>query len=65
MWNFLMALFAGTTVGSTHTAQRIVKPFLALLAIGVIVAGLIYAFVILSAVSERNNSHHVNTHSSH
>jgi hypothetical protein len=65
MWNFLLALFAGTTVGSTKTAQRTVKPLLAFLAIGVIVAGLIYAFVMLSAVSERNNTRHVSTHSSH
>ena len=65
MWNFLLALFAGSTIGSTRTARRTVKPILALILIGVLVAGVIYAGVILKAVSERNNTPHVSPHSSH
>ena len=65
MWNFFLALFAGSTIGSTHTARRWVKPVLALFFIGVLVAGVIYVGVILQALSERSNTHHVSSHSSH
>ena len=65
MWNFLLALFVGSAAGSTRIAQRSVTPILALLAIGVIVAGLIYACVIFKAVSERSSKPHVSTHSTH
>lgn len=65
MWNFLLALFAGSTIGSTRTAQRSVKPILFLILIGVLVAGVIYVGVVLKAVSERSNSPHVHAHSTH
>ena len=65
MWNFLLALFVGTAAGSTRTAQRSVRPILILLLLGAIVAGVIYACVVFKAVSERNNTPHVSTHSSH
>ena len=65
MWNFFLALFAGSTIGSTRTAQRSVKPILLLVFIGVLVAGIIYVGVVLEALSERNNTPHVSTHSSH
>jgi ABC-type Na+ efflux pump permease subunit len=65
MWNFLLALFAGSTIGSTRTAQRSVKPILVLILIGVLVAGVIYVSVVLKAVSERSNTPHVSPHSSH
>lgn len=65
MWNFLLALFVGSAAGSTRTAQRSVKPILAIFAIGLVVAGLIYAFVVIKAVSERSNHPHVRTHSTH
>ena len=65
MWNFLLAIFAGSTVGSTRVARRWVRPVLALFIIGVLVAGVIYVGVIVQALSERNNTHHVSTHSSH
>jgi hypothetical protein len=63
MWNFLLALFVGSTVGSTRTAQRIVRPLLALFAIGVIIAGIVYVGVVVKAVSERSQSPHVHAHS--
>lgn len=65
MWNFLLSLFAGSTVGNTRTAQQFVRPVLAVFAIGVVIAGVIYACVVLRAVSERRNSSHVYSHSSH
>jgi ABC-type Na+ efflux pump permease subunit len=65
MWNFLLALFVGSAAGSTRTAQRSVRPILALLAFGVVVAGLIYACVIFKAVKERSSKLHVSTHSTH
>ena len=65
MWNFLLAIFAGSTVGSTRTARRWVRPVLALFFFGVLVAGVIYVGVIVQALSERSNTHHVSTRSSH
>ncbi len=61
MWNFLLALFVGSTVGSTRAAQRLVRPLLILFALGILVAGLIYTFVVLKAVSERTTGPHVHT----
>ena len=63
MWNFLLALFVGSKVGSTRTAQRIIRPLLALFAIGVIIAGIVYVGVVVKAVSERSQSPHVHAHS--
>jgi ABC-type Na+ efflux pump permease subunit len=59
MWNFLMALFLGSTVGSTRTAQRLVRPLLVLVIIGSVIAGTIYMAIVLRAVSERNRNPHV------
>ena len=64
MWNFLLALFVGGAVGSSRTAQRLVRPLLVLFAVGVIIAGLIYVCVVFKAVSERNDAPHVYTHHS-
>ena len=65
MWNFLLALFAGSTIGSTRTVRRSVRPVVILFLIGVLVAGVIYVCVVFKAVSERSNKPHVSTHSSH
>lgn len=65
MWNFFLALFAGSTLGSTRTARRWVRPVLVLFFIGVLVAGVIYVGLVLQAVSERSNSPHVHAHSTH
>jgi hypothetical protein len=63
MWNFLLALFAGSAVGSTRTAQRLVRPILVLFVIGVLIAGVIFACVIVRAAVERSHSPHVHTSS--
>jgi ABC-type Na+ efflux pump permease subunit len=63
MWNFLLALFVGSSLGRTRTAQRLIRPILALFAIGVVIAGLIYAYAVFKAVSERNEAPHVQPHS--
>jgi ABC-type Na+ efflux pump permease subunit len=65
MWNFLMALFVGSAVGSTRTAQRLVRPMLILFLICVLVAGLIYACVVFRAVSERSRAPHVTSSNTH
>ncbi len=65
MWNFLLALFVGSAVGNTRTAQRFVRPVLVLFVIGVLIAGLIYACVVLRAVSERSHAPHVHANSTH
>lgn len=64
MWNFLLALFVGGAVGSTRTAQRLVRPLLILFIIGVLVAGVIYACVVCRAATEGSHSPHVHAHSS-
>jgi uncharacterized membrane protein YraQ (UPF0718 family) len=65
MWNFLLAVFAGSTIGTTRTARRSVKPVAILLLVGVFIAGVIYVCVVMKAVSERSNTSHVSTHRSH
>jgi hypothetical protein len=40
-------------------------PVLVVIFLGLLAAGGIYTFVVLQAASERNNTHHVSTHSSH
>lgn len=64
MWNFLMALFVGGAIGSTRTAQRLIRPLLAIFIIGVLVAGVIYACVVFRAATERSHSPHVHARSS-
>jgi len=39
-------------------------PFVAVFAIGIIIAGLIYAYVVFQAVSTRSSPNHVHAHSS-
>ncbi len=63
MWNFLMALFVGGAIGSTRTAQRLVRPVLVLFVLGVLIAGVIYACTVFMAASERSPSPHVHAHS--
>lgn len=65
MWNFLLAFFFGSTVSSTRTGRRLMRPLLILLGIGVVVAGLIYASVVFHAVTERSQSPHVHAHNTH
>lgn len=55
----------GGGFGASRLGRRVIKPALLLFAVGIVVAGVIYACVVLKAVSERNNNHHVSTHRSH
>lgn len=64
MWNFLLTLFVGSAVGSTRTAQRLVRPILVLFIIGVLIAGFIYACVVFRAANQRSHFPHVHAHSS-
>jgi hypothetical protein len=59
MWN----VFLGFLLGHTPGISRVVRVLLAAIAIGIVVAGLIYAAVIMQAVSERNHASHVHAHS--
>jgi len=63
MWNFLVALGAGSAIGKTKTARRFWKPVVILFFVGVLIAGLIYAYVVFHAVSERSHTPHVHAHS--
>ena len=61
MWEFLMGfLFAHTTGFS-----RYIRHLLVLFAIGVLVAGLIYACEVLNAANERSHAFHDHAHSIH
>jgi hypothetical protein len=55
----------GDAIGTTRTAQRLLKPVVKLFAFGVLIAGLIYAFVVFQAISERSQHPHVHAHSTH
>ena len=63
MWNFLVALGVGGAMGKTKTAQRLKKPLLLVFAVGVLIAGVIYAIAVFRAISERSDGHHVHAHS--
>jgi 4-hydroxybenzoate polyprenyltransferase len=65
MWNVLLAFLFGHAVANSRSGQRILRPLLILFAAGVLMAGFVYVYVVLNAVSERNNIHHVSPHSSH
>jgi hypothetical protein len=55
----------GGAIGATRTARRLLKPIVILFCAGVLIAGIIYACVVLKAVSERSEPHHVHAHSTH
>jgi len=65
MWNFLVALGAGSALSRSRTVRRVWKPLVVLFFLGVLIAGVIYAAVVFKAVSERSNSPHVHAHSTH
>ena len=64
MWDILLGYSAGRAIGASRLA-RIIRPALALVAIGVVIAGLIYACVVFKAVNERSHAPHVHAHSTH
>ena len=61
MWNFLLGFLFARATG----ISRFVRPLLWLLLIGVVLAGIVYAFVVFNAVSERNRAPHVQQHSTY
>jgi len=63
MWNILLAFFFGSAVSSSRTGRRLLRPFLILLGLGVIAAGLVYTYVVYRAVTERSQTLHVHAHS--
>lgn len=63
MWNFLLSLSVGSAIGASRLG-RLVKPALKLVAIGVVISGLIYTYVVFNAVRERSRSHNAYKHSS-
>jgi len=65
MWNYGNGSSIGDALGALGFGRGFVKPLLKLFLIGVVIAGLIYAFVVFKAVSERSNSPHVHAHSTH
>jgi hypothetical protein len=62
---FLTALVSGNLASNSRTVRRVFRPLFLLFCVGVLIAGFVYVYVVLTAVSERNNTHHVSTHSSH
>jgi hypothetical protein len=58
MWNVLL----GFLIGHTPGISRYVRALLAVIALGAVIAGLIYAVVVMQAVSERSRPSHVPTH---
>ena len=55
----------GGAFGASRFGRRIIKLALRLFVLGVVIAGLIYAYVVLNAVRERSHAPHVHTHSTH
>ena len=51
--------------GASRFGRRVIKLALKLFFVGILVAGLIYAYVVFHAVSERSEPHHVHTHEAH
>jgi hypothetical protein len=59
MWEFLIGFFIGRATG----LWRYMRYILAIIAIGVLIAGFIYAIAVFHAVQERMSGHHVQHHS--
>jgi len=64
MWNFLMSFFIGGAIGASRFG-RAIMPALKLVAVGVLIAGLIYTYVVFNAVRERSHHPYVHSHSLH
>ena len=60
MWDFLTGFFMVRATGS-----RFIRILLFIFLAGALIAGVVYATVVLKAVSERSNSPHVHAHSTH
>lgn len=65
IWAFLTAIVSGNLASHSRTVRRIVRPLFLLCCVGVLIAALIYVYIVLQAVSERSNNPHVHAHSTH
>ena len=63
MWDYGTAHGVGGALGATRFARRWGRLLLKLFALGVVIAGLIYTYVVFHAVSERSPHPHVHAHS--
>jgi hypothetical protein len=61
MWNFLLGFLFARATG----ISRFVRPLLVLVLFGALIAGVVYAFVVLRAVNQRSHASHVHTSSIH
>ncbi len=64
MWEILGHPIGGA-IGTTRMARWLLKPLLKLFAIGVLIAGLIYTYVMLKVVDERSQTPHVHSRNTH
>ena len=55
----------GGAFGASRFGRRVIKPALKLFVLGVVIAGLIYTYVVLNAVRERSHDPHVHADSTH
>ena len=65
MWNYGNGSSIGDALGALGFGRGFVRPLLKLFLIGVVIAGLVYAYIVVQAISERSQQHHVHTHSTH
>ncbi len=63
MWNNGNGSSIGDALGALGLGRGFVKPLLKLFLIGVLIAGMIYAYVVFHAVSLRSRPRHVHAHS--
>ena len=61
MWNFLLGFLFARATG----VSRFIRPLLLLVFLGAVIAGVIYAFAVFQAVSQRSHTTDVHTHSAH
>jgi hypothetical protein len=64
MWNFLLGLFIGDALRKASFGP-FARLFMKLVIIGILIAGLIYTYVVFKAVSERSHAPYVHAHSTH
>ena len=65
IWAFLTAIVSGNLASNSRTVRWVVRPLFLLFCVGVLIAGFIHAYVVLKAVSERNQPTHVHAHNTH
>lgn len=69
-WNYLAAFFFGRALAESPTYRRVTRILFLVVLVGVLICGLIYAYLMFDAVykqalKERSNPSHVHTRRSH